>query len=74
MLSASDRPSQENPMTAVETSPSALPGPRTAEPDPWLISGTARLSRTTRPRSEYWDVENARWTSRAVIPGLRQGD
>jgi hypothetical protein len=30
--------------------------------------------RATRPLSEYWDVESARWTSRAPVPGPRQGD
>ena len=35
--------------------------------EPWLHA------RGSRPRSEYWDVETARWTSRPVVPGPRQG-
>ncbi len=53
-----------------------VPAPRSAEPptgdaawvEPWLHA------RGSRPRSEYWDVETARWTSRPVVPGPRQGD
>ncbi len=54
-----------------------VPGPRTAEPaqvgqapwpEPWLPT------RGTRPRSEYWDVETARWTSRSPVPVPRGAD
>jgi hypothetical protein len=56
-------------MTVTDTRPSSTrPGPRTAELEPWLHS------RTTRPRSQYWDVLNARWASRSPIPAPRQGD
>ena len=55
-------------MTATATRPSStLPGPRAAELEPWLYT------RTTRPRSQYWDVLNARWASRSPIPAPRQG-
>jgi hypothetical protein len=50
----------------------AVPAPRTA--------GSARgwtepvqYARGTRPRSDYWDVENARWTSRRAVPAPRSG-
>jgi hypothetical protein len=36
--------------------------------EPWLHA------RGSRPRSQYWDVETVRWTSRPVVPGPRQGD
>jgi hypothetical protein len=45
-----------------------IPGPRTDEPP------SGDLPWTTRPRSEYWDHETARWTSRSALPGPRQGD
>jgi hypothetical protein len=51
----------------------AVPAPRAA--------GTARgrtepvqYARRTRPLSDYWDVENARWASRPPVPGPRRGD
>ncbi len=53
----------------------AIPAPRTSTSSldvPWLMPG--RFSRSIRPRSEYWDVETARWTSRPVVPAPRQGD
>jgi hypothetical protein len=69
MLPAPDRSRLEIPMTVTDTRPSStLPGPRTADLEPWLYS------RTTRPRSQYWDVLNARWASRSPIPGPRRGD
>jgi hypothetical protein len=61
-------------MTVQETTRTdAVPGPRRAATgeaawvEPWLYRGT-------RPRSEYWDVENARWTSRRAVPAPRTGD
>jgi len=30
--------------------------------------------RRTRPLSEYWDVETARWRSRGPVPQPRSGD
>ena len=52
-----------------------VPVPRSAGPatgdawiEPWLHV------RVSRPRTEYWDVETARWTSRPVVPAPRQGD
>jgi hypothetical protein len=47
----------------------AVPAPRaagTAEP--------VQYARRTRPLSDYWDVENARWASRPPVPGPRRGD
>jgi hypothetical protein len=50
-------------------------GPRPSVPpgdaawiEPWLFA------RDTRPRSQYWDVEAARWTARSSIPAPRRGD
>jgi hypothetical protein len=61
-------------MTVQQTTRSDLvPGPRRAATgeaawvEPWLSS------RGTRPRWEYWDVENARWTSRPAVPAPRSG-
>ena len=53
----------------------AIPVPRTGgviREVPWLEPGQS--PRGTRPRSEYWDVENARWDSRSPVPGPRRGD
>jgi len=51
----------------------AVPAPRTAaRPLPWLEPG--QFTRGTRPRSQYWDVETARWISRSPVPGPRRGD
>jgi len=74
--------SEELPMTAPDTTAhdttrtGAVPAPRTPAPptgeaawiEPWL------LRRGARPRSEYWDVETARWTSRPAVPAPRRGD
>jgi hypothetical protein len=51
----------------------AVPAPRAAGtarrwPEP------VRYTRGTRPRSDYWDVENARWASGPPVPGPRRGD
>ena len=62
--------------TRQDTRTGVVPAPRSVEPrtgdaawiDPWLFP------RGSRPRSEYWDVETARWTTRPVVPGPRQGD
>jgi hypothetical protein len=53
----------------------AIPVPRTGggiREVPWLEPG--QFSRSTRPRSRYWDVENARWASRSPVPGPRRGN
>jgi hypothetical protein len=51
-----------------------VPAPRRAalREVPWPEPG--QFSRSTRPRSQYWDVENARWVSRSPVPGPRRGD
>jgi hypothetical protein len=62
--------------TAHETRTDVVPPPRTPAPptgeaawlEPWLIR------RGARPRSEYWDVATARWTSRPAVPAPRRGD
>jgi hypothetical protein len=54
----------------------ALPLPRTpgrvvgeaAWVEPWLFP------RSSRPGSQYWDLESARWVTRSPVPGPRQGD
>ena len=53
-----------------------IPGPRTDEPPSGdlPLNQARRTPRSTRPRSEYWDHETARWTSRSALPGPRQGD
>ena len=64
---------QERAMTVQDTRTDIVPAPRSATGEaawvePWLHS------RSTRPRSEYWDVESARWTSRPLVPAPRMGD
>jgi hypothetical protein len=63
-------------MTVQETTRTdVVPSARRAEPatgdaawvEPWLYP------RSTHPRSEYWDVETARWTTRPAIPAPRAG-
>jgi len=59
--------------TAVrETTPTdVVPSPRTSATgdaawvEPWLYP------RKIRPRTEYWDVETARWTTRPAVPAPR---
>ena len=53
-----------------------IPGPRTDEPPSGDLPRThaRRPSGDTRLRSEYWDHETARWTSRSALPSPRQGD
>jgi len=61
---------------ATDARTDVVPGPRRSEPptgdaawvEPWLFA------RGSRPRSEYWDVEAARWSSRSSIPAPRRGD
>jgi hypothetical protein len=65
MLAAA-QPILEHPMTVTQRRPAAVPGPRTAEPEPWLYP------LRTQPRSQYWDVFNARWATRGPVPGQRQ--
>ena len=53
----------------------AIPAPRpagVARELPWTEPG--QFSRSTRPRSQYWDVETARWVPRPPVPGPRRGD
>ena len=53
----------------------AVPAPRTARSGrevPWSEPG--QFSRSTRPRSQYWDVETASWVTRPRVPGPRRGD
>jgi hypothetical protein len=51
----------------------AVPAPRTAgNARRW--TEPAQYVRGTRPRSDYWDVENARWAPRPPLPGPRRGD
>jgi len=60
-------------MTVQDTRTDVVPTPRSAATgdaawvEPWLYS------RSSRPRSEYWDVENARWISRPAVPAPRSG-
>jgi hypothetical protein len=63
---AAPAPIQEHPMTVTQSRPVAVPGPRTAEPEPWLYA------LRTHPRSQYWDVFTARWTTRGTVPGPRR--
>jgi hypothetical protein len=56
----------------------APPGPRTAGPaveglavESGASPGSRRSARRSRPPSEYWDVETARWTTRSPIPTPR---
>jgi hypothetical protein len=63
---------QERAMTVQATRTDVVPTPRSATGEaawvePWLYS------RSAHPRSEYWDVENARWTSRRAVPDPRSG-
>ena len=50
----------------------AVPAPRISQMAPWPEPG--RSTRSTRPRSEYWDVESARWTTRSPLPAPRRGE
>ena len=53
----------------------AVPAPRTSAgvpPLPWREPG--QFPRGPRPRSQYWDVETARWVTRPIVPGPRRGD
>jgi hypothetical protein len=54
-------------MTVSQRRPAVVPGPRTAEPEPWLYP------LRTQPKWMYWDVYNARWVTRGPVPGQRQG-
>ncbi|MFD2094249.1 hypothetical protein [Blastococcus deserti] len=47
-----------------------VPAPRASVA--WTEPGA--LPRGPRPRSEYWDVESARWVARSPVPGPRRGD
>ena len=47
----------------------AVPEPRTDREFPEAGPQT----RGTRPRSEYWDVETARWVRRSPLPAPRRG-
>jgi hypothetical protein len=52
-----------------------VPGPRTTEQTravPWVEPG--QVTRRSRPPSEYWDVAQARWTTRSAVPQPRRGD
>ncbi len=52
-----------------------VPAPRAAgvgREVPWPEPG--QLSRSTRPRSQYWEAESACWVSRPAVPGPRRGD
>ncbi|HET6392091.1 MAG TPA: hypothetical protein VFG13_04660 [Blastococcus sp.] len=51
----------------------AVPMPRAAAPArEW--AEPVRRARRTRPASDYWDHEDARWVSRPSVPGPRRGD
>ena len=58
---------QETTRTDVVPSPRRGATGEAAWVEPWLYS------RSTRPGSQYWDVENARWTSRPPVPAPRTG-
>ncbi len=50
-----------------------VPAPRAAGSDrEW--AEPVRRTRRTRPLSDYWDHENARWVSRPPVPGPRRSD
>lgn len=52
-----------------------IPGPRTTEPTGPVVDALGlgrRPAQRTRPRSEYWDVETARWVTRSPVPGPRR--
>jgi hypothetical protein len=51
----------------------AVPAPRAAG-DARGWTEPVQYAGGTRPRSDYWDVENARWASRSPVPGPRRGD
>jgi hypothetical protein len=57
---ADDAPTQQEPRPTPGQLPAQFPWP-----EPW------RSARGVRPRSEYWDVENARWCSRGPAPRPR---
>jgi hypothetical protein len=59
---ADDAPTRPEPDRPSGRTPAHFPWP-----EPWCSS------RGTRPRSEYWDVENARWCSRGPAPRPRSG-
>ena len=39
---------------------------------PWTEPGA--FTPGSRPRTQYWDVMNARWVSRSPVPVPRRGD
>ena len=47
----------------------AVPAPRAA---PGVLG--PEPPRRTRPLSEYWDVEAARWTTRSPVPAPRRSE
>lgn len=60
--------------TVLDLPTDVIPAPRNgATVREWAEPG--HFPAHTRPCSQYWDVENARWVSRpSVVPGPRQGD
>ena len=60
------------PDTTLEvTLPDARPGTPTGDA---VRTEPGFRPRRTRPLSEYWDVETARWRSRGPVPQPRSGD
>ena len=57
--------------TLDRTRTGAVPAPRSDRDVLWPEPG--RFTRSTRPRSQYWDVENARWATRPSLPAPRRG-
>jgi hypothetical protein len=58
--------------TVLDLPTNVIPAPRSAETvHQWAEPG--QFPAHTRPSSEYWDVETARWVSRPPVPAPRQG-
>ena len=58
--------------TLDRTGTDGVPAPRTDREALWPERG--HVTRSTRPRSEYWDVANARWARRSPLPAPRRGE
>jgi hypothetical protein len=49
-----------------------IPAARDAAERSWTEPGA--FPPGSRPRSQYWDVANARWATRSPVPLPRRGD
>jgi hypothetical protein len=64
--------SRDDTTTLDRTGTGTVPVPRSDREVLW--AEPMRLTRSSRPLSEYWDVENARWTTRPSLPTPRHGE